>query len=152
MDLATLLAPVSTFVVGLDLASREAAEAALVRRFPPGGEELVRIEAAARAALAAGRIANRGEPHMRFSRVVKPKDDVAGCAIDCVYMDDCEGPAHTHPNGEVVLCFPDQAAATFDGVRGTWVVLPKGSRHTPTVRGGSMLILYWLPDGAVEWV
>ena len=27
-----------------------------------------------------------------------------------------------------------------------------GSEHVPAVTGGEMLILYLLPDGAIEWV
>ena len=42
-------------------------------------------------------------------------------------------------------------SATFEARSDTWIVMPSGSRHTPTVAGGSMLILYWIPDGAVEW-
>lgn len=151
MDLATLLAPISTTVPALDLADAAAAEAELERRFPPGSEALAAIERAARQAFAAGAVAHRGEPPMRFSRVIKPEADAGGSAVDCVYMEACSGPAHTHPNGEVILCFPDAPGVTFDGRASTWVVHPRGSRHVPTVAGGSMLLLYWLPGGAVVW-
>lgn len=151
MELASLLAPISTLVPTLDLADRAGSEAELERRFPPGSEAVAAIERAARAALGAGAIAHRGEAPMRFSRVLKPEADVGGSAVDCVYMEDCAGPAHTHPNGEVVLCFPDAPGVTFDERASTWVVHPRGSRHVPTVAGGSMLLLYWLPGGAVVW-
>ena len=29
--------------------------------------------------------------------------------------------------------------------------MPAGSTHTPTVTGPRMHLLYFLPDGAVEW-
>ena len=151
MELTSLLAPISTLIPTLDLSAPVAAEAALTRAFPPGSSAVAAIERAAREALAAGTVAHRGEPPMRFSRVIKPDADAGGAAVDCVHMEDCAGPAHTHPNGEVIICFPDTAGATFDGRTDTWVVLPPGSRHAPTVAGGSMLLLYWLPDGAVVW-
>lgn len=151
MELKSLLAPISTLVPTLDLSDPNSAEAALRHAFPPASDAVAAIERAARAALAAGAIAHRGEAPMRFSRVIKPEADAGGAAVDCVYMEDCAGPAHTHPNGEVVLCFPDAPGATFDGRADTWVVLPPASRHTPTVAGGSMLLLYWLPEGAVVW-
>jgi hypothetical protein len=88
---------------------------------------------------------------MRFSRVVKPKDDVAGCSIDAVHMDSSEGPGHRHPKGEVCLCIAESEEATFEGRRAKWLVLPPGSHHRPRVEHGAMLILYWLPEGAVEW-
>ena len=65
-----------------------------------------------------------------------------------------EGPAaeHVHPQGEVSLCFVRSGAPRFDGRGPGFVVLPPGSRHVPTVEGGRMLIAYFLPDGAVEWI
>jgi hypothetical protein len=32
------------------------------------------------------------------------------------------------------------------------VVFPPDSAHVPTVTGGRMLIVYFLPGGAVEWI
>jgi uncharacterized protein DUF4863 len=150
-DLNSLLAPVSRLVAALDLADAPAAEAALARQFPPGSEGIRRIEESARSALAAGSICTRGEPGMRFSRVIKPQDDIAGCSIDAVHMTNAAGPAHTHTRGEVCLCFPDSGSPTFERRCATWMVLSPGSRHVPEVKGGSMLILYWWPDGAVAW-
>ena len=33
-----------------------------------------------------------------------------------------------------------------------WVVESPGSEHVPTVEGGRMLIVYLLPEGAIEFV
>jgi hypothetical protein len=97
------------------------------------------------------KICFRGEPGMTFSRVVKPEADVGGCSIDAVHMTNSVGPVHTHLKGEVCLCFPTDKNAKFEGRSATWMVLPPGSRHCPTVTDGSMLILYWWPEGAVAW-
>jgi len=150
-DLYPLLEPVSRLVETLDLNDTEAAEAALEAAFPSTGTAVQAMESHTRAGVDAGRICHRGEDGMRFSRMVKPEADVAGCSIDAVYMRDSSGPRHTHTNGEVCLCYHDDDTAIFDGRRSTWMVLPPGSTHTPTVENGSMLIVYWLPDGAVEW-
>jgi hypothetical protein len=150
-DLKPLLGSVSQFVAGLDLTRPAEAEAALIQRFPPSGAEVTALSAAARAALAAGTICQRGEPGMKFSRVVKPEQDPGGCSIDAVHMNASKGPWHTHLKGEVCLCLPDDPAAKFEGRSATWMVLPVGSRHEPTVTDGSMLILYWWPEGAVAW-
>ena len=40
---------------------------------------------------------------------------------------------------------------TFDGHEPGWVVFPPGSHHIPTVEGGTMLFLYFMPGGAVVW-
>jgi hypothetical protein len=150
-DLLPLLAPVSRFVATLDLKDASAAEARLRSAFPPGGAEVQAIARAAREALTQGSICQRGEPGLRYSRIAKPELDPGGCSIDVVHMDRSQGPFHTHLRGEVCLCLPDDPAATFEGRRETWMVLPEGSRHQPTVDHGAMLILYWWPGGAVAW-
>ena len=150
-DLKNLLEPISAFVPELDLSDAGPAEAALNERFPPGSDEIGTIRSAAFAALAAGEIAERGEPGMKWGRLAKPEDTTGGSSIDVVYMSDSSGPAHTHTKGEVCLCFGESESATFENRGDTWIVMPAGSRHEPTVRGGSMLILYWLPEGAVKW-
>ncbi len=150
-DLKTLLAPISTFVAGLDASDPQACEAALNERFPSDDPVVTAVRDAARAAVRDGTICNRGEPGMQFSRVVKPADDPAGCSVDAVLMENAAGPAHTHTNGEFCLCLPENEGAKFEDRTDRWIVMPKGSRHVPTVRNGKMLILYWLPGGAVEW-
>lgn len=150
-DLKSLLEPISRTVPELDLSDAAAAEAALNERFPPDSAEIASIREAAFAALAAGEIAERGEPGMKWGRLSKPEETPGGCSIDVVYMSDSAGPPHTHTKGEVCLCFGESDTATFEGRGDTWIVMPAGSRHVPTVASGSMLILYWLPDGAVEW-
>lgn len=150
-ELKNLLAPISKAVAALDLADAKKAEDELRRQFPPESQGIQAIRRAAEAALAAGAICGRGEPHMRFSRVVKPQDDAGGCSIDAVYMRESSGPVHTHTLGEACLCFPQSGAPRFEGRADAWIVMPAGSRHVPAVSGGAMLILYWWPKGAVAW-
>lgn len=150
-DLKTLLSPISIFVKGLDLEDSKAAEDALHRKWPANSPEVAALRAAALAALEAGTICNRENGGIKFSRVLKPEQDAGGCSIDAVYMKECSGPVHTHTKGEVCFCIPTEGTPAFDGHTGTWVVMRKGSRHMPTVRGGTMLILYWWPEGAVAW-
>jgi hypothetical protein len=84
---------------------------------------------------------------IRFGRVAK---DLHGFSVDAVLMD-VPGPRHRHPNGEIDLCFVTKGEPQFDGNPAGWVVYGKGSVHVPTVRGGEMLILYFLPGGAIEF-
>jgi hypothetical protein len=150
-DLKDLLAPISRMVATLPLDDAAAAERALEAAFPAQGPAVAAITAAAKAALAAGTICNKGEGAMKFSRLAKPEQDPGKCSIDAVSMTSVAGPFHTHVKGEVCLCIPDSNTVTFEGRNATWMVLPVGSRHAPTVVGGHMLILYWWPDGAVAW-
>ena len=113
-ELKSLLEPVSRLVVSLDLSDSNAAEAQLDAAFPPGSEAVQEIERHARAGVADGTICHRGDDSaLRFSRIVKPEADVANCSIDAVYMRDGKGPVHTHLEGEVCLCLPDDATAAF---------------------------------------
>lgn len=150
-DLKTLLMPISRFVKTMDLSDATKAEAELNKTFPPASAEIQQIMKLAEEALASGVICNRGEPGMKFSRVVKPEDDAGGCSIDAVFMDNSSGPVHTHTKGEVCLCIPRSGDPKFEGRGKPWIVMVAGSRHIPTVTGGAMLIIYWWPEGAVAW-
>ena len=84
---------------------------------------------------------------MRFGRVSKALPETRDFAVDAVDMEG-PGPPHTHPRGELNLCFALDGSPTFDGQPPGWVVLGPGSWHVPTVAGGRMAILYFLPGGA----
>jgi hypothetical protein len=66
-------------------------------------------------------------------------------------MEDVAGPHHRHPTGEIDLVLPLSGDARFDGRGAGWVVYGPGSAHRPTVRGGKALVLYLLPQGAIEF-
>jgi hypothetical protein len=72
-------------------------------------------------------------------------------SIDVVEMDEVVGPHHSHPNGEIDLVIPLDDGAQFDGRGAGWTVYPAGSAHNPTVTGGKALVVYLLPDGAIEF-
>lgn len=136
-----------------DPARASAVLAALREAFPEDGEAVRELGAALNAGVADGTICNRGDENARFCRLAKATEASHGLSIDVVAL---RGGAleHTHPNGEVTLGFAatDQdGAARFDGHPPGWVFMPPGSRHVPTVEGGRMFLIYFLPDGAVTW-
>lgn len=90
-------------------------------------------------------------PALRYGRVARPGPDTAGFSVDVVDMDDCIGPHHVHPQGEIDLVMPLTPGARFDGTPAGWKVYPPGSAHRPTVSGGRALVLYLLPDGQIEF-
>jgi hypothetical protein len=90
----------------------------------------------------------QGGPGLTYSRVIKAAG--AELSVDAVRMAG-PGPGHTHPNGEFDLCFPVSGAPTFDDRPPGWTVYPPRSWHVPTVAGGTMNILYFLPAGAIEF-
>lgn len=135
---------------GVDLSRPDVAAAELARRFDPRGPAAAALNEALVALLDERRIADRGEPPVRWSRVSKATPESSDFSIDAVDMNG-PGPHHVHPNGEVNWCVALEGDPRFDGRPAGWVVMPPGSGHVPTVSGGRMLIVYLLPGGKIEF-
>lgn len=145
--LMTALQPILQHVATLDLSDPDAALASLEARFPLAA--LQDLKSLVREGIDAGWLAEREAGGIRFSRVHKAADDDAH-SVDVVHMDR-PGPGHEHPRGEVDLCFVVEGAPTFDGRPEGWTVYGPKSWHVPTVEGGVMDILYFLPGGAIRF-
>ena len=109
------------------------------------------IKATCEAGVSAGWLCNREGGGIRYGRIFKPAPDLHGFSVDVVDMADIAGPHHTHPNGEIDLIMPIDRDARFDGRPAGWLVCPPGSAHRPTVSQGRALVLYLLPQGAIEF-
>ncbi len=123
----------------------------LNRDLPVGGEACSALRAVAERGVEDGWLCDREAGGIRYSRPVKPGPESHGYSVDAVVMDSVVGPKHTHTNGEIDLCFAQEGDPRFDGHPAGWVVFGPGTTHRPTVSGGRMLILYFLPDGAIEF-
>ena len=88
---------------------------------------------------------------IRYGRVFKPEADLQGFSVDVVDMNDCAGPHHRHPTGEIDLVVPLEGDAKFDDNPAGWVVYAADTAHIPTVTDGRALVLYLLPDGRIEF-
>lgn len=142
--------PVLDRLAGVDSADPELADR-LNRELPLTGELVATLRAAARAGVEDGWLCPREAGGIQFGRALKPSPESHGYSVDAVVMDRVVGPKHTHTNGEIDLCFTEEGEARFDGHPEGWVVYGPGSTHKPTVKDGRMLILYFLPDGAIEF-
>jgi len=149
-QLTTTLIPILKRISELDL-SHPATEVILSQEFSTSNPQLKTVIAQAKQGIEDGWLCNRDNAGVKFSRVAKPSEVTFNLSIDAVLMSG-EGAAHTHPNGEVSLCIPMQGEPVYDDFEHTWAPYPPGSSHTPTVNGGEMLILYFLPDGMMEWL
>ena len=128
-----------------------ALEATLNRDIAAGGDAFRGIADACRAGIAAGWMCSREHAGIKYGRVVKPGPATHGYSVDVVEMDDVAGGHHRHPNGEIDLVMPVDAAAQFDGRGAGWLVYGPGTAHVPTVTGGKAWVLYLLPGGAIEF-
>jgi hypothetical protein len=98
-----------------------------------------------------GWLCNREADGIRYGRVLKATDATHGFSVDVVEMEDIAGPHHAHPNGEIDLIMPLSAGARFDGHPAGWCVYEAGTAHRPTVTEGRALVLYLLPQGAINF-
>lgn len=120
-------------------------------RFPVGGPLLAELESLCRRGCVEGWLCARQQGGIKFGRPVKPGPRTHGFSVDVVEMNDIVGPHHRHPNGEIDLVMPYDEAAAFDGVNKGWKVYGPNTAHRPTVSGGRALVLYLLPEGAIEF-
>ncbi|MDE2080713.1 MAG: DUF4863 family protein [Burkholderiales bacterium] len=117
----------------------------------PASPAYGQFKQACEAGVAAGWLCQREGGGIRYGRIFKPADDLHGFSVDVVDMADIAGPHHVHPRGEIDLVMPLSPDARFDGRPAGWVVMPPGSAHRPTVTQGRALVLYLLPQGAIEF-
>ncbi|MCA8974246.1 MAG: DUF4863 family protein [Planctomycetes bacterium] len=143
---AALLEPLAALLQDIDVDAADAA-AAVERMAPVTGDLVESIRQAAVGAIASEWLLPKENGGIRFGRAAK---DLHGFSVDAVLMSS-PGPRHRHPNGEIDLCFTTAGSPRFDGHAPGWVVYGKGSTHVPTVTDGEMLILYFLPGGAIDF-
>jgi hypothetical protein len=144
------LVPVFAALKGADPDDRTLATR-LNSELPVSGPVCAAVRRAAQQGVAEGWLCNRENGGVKFSRPVKPSPASNDLSVDAVVMDRVAGPKHTHTNGEINLCFTEEGDAKFCGHREGWVVFGKKSTHVPVVTDGRMLILYFLPGGAIEF-
>lgn len=149
IEFKALLAPVARQLAGRSLDATLQGD--LNRLFPATGTEFRAIFSGCRSAIAEGWMCSREAGGIRYGRVIKPDPDLAHCSVDVVEMTDLAGPQHRHPHGEIDLIMPLTPGATFDGHASGWLVYGPDTSHSPTVAGGSALVLYLLPRGAIEF-
>jgi hypothetical protein len=147
--LVAALAPVFAALKDAEPGDGAALADRLARELPLSGPAVKAVREAAVAGVREGWLCDRENAGVRYSRPVKPSPATNGFSVDAVVMDRGAGPRHTHPNGEINLCFTEEGAARFCGHAEGWVVFPRGSTHVPVVTDGRMLILYFLPGGAI---
>lgn len=126
-------------------------QAFLNQNFPPGGEAFDDLADLCRQGIDEGWLCDREQGGIKFGRIIKPGPDSGGFSVDVVEMDDAQGPYHGHPNGEIDMVIPVTIGAEFDGQGQGWLVYAPDSEHYPTVSAGKAIVLYLLPDGAIDF-
>lgn len=148
-DLIRLIAPVTEFCSGQKLDA--GLMAGLNRRFPGDGADFSAIAACLAEGIDVGVFCTKEAGGIRFSRPAKPGADTFGFSVDVVAYGDLAGPHHLHPEGEIDMIVPVGPDATFDGHGRGWLVYGPGTAHRPTIAGGHAIVLYLLPQGAIQF-
>jgi hypothetical protein len=123
----------------------------LDENFPPGGEAFDDLAELCRQGVDEGWLCDREQGGIKFGRIIKPGPDTSGFSVDVVEMNNIRGPYHGHPNGEIDMIIPVSTGAEFDGQGQGWLVYEPESEHHPTVSAGKAIVLYLLPDGAIDF-
>lgn len=126
-------------------------DAYLNETYPADGETVAEIETLCRQGIAEGWLCQNEHGGIKFGRPIKPSLGDHAFSVDVVEMDDCRGPHHAHPTGEIDLILPQEGPAEFDERGRGWLVYEAGTAHYPTVAGGKAIVLYLLPEGQIEF-
>ncbi|HYC76242.1 MAG TPA: DUF4863 family protein [Planctomycetota bacterium] len=148
--LVAAFAPLIDTLAATRFADVEATLAAAERAHPFRGPYVSELRRRLAAAAEAKVICDRGEPPVYWGRLAKAAPATRDFSIDAVLMTG-PGPGHVHPNGEFSVAFALEGDPRFDGRPEGYVLEKPGSYHVPTVTGGKMLIVYFLPGGAMDF-
>lgn len=148
-EFEVLIARLTEEIAGVALGS--SLEAHLNAEHGPKSDLFEAIFDACKMGVKDGWMCNREGGGIRYGRVLKPTEATLGFSVDVVEMENVAGPYHVHPNGEIDLIMPLTPGARFDANPAGWCVYEPGSGHRPTVTDGSALVLYLLPQGAIDF-
>lgn len=148
-DFAAAIATVSARIAGRKLDND--LQSFLNDNFPAGGEAFDDLATLCREGIDEGWLCDREFGGIRFGRIIQAGPESNGFSVDVVEMEDIAGPYHGHPNGEIDMIIPESTDAKFDGQGQGWIVYEADSAHYPTVTGGKAIVLYLLPEGAIDF-
>lgn len=90
-------------------------------------------------------------PDYRRGRIAPASDATHGFTVESGKLRNVLGNYHRHPRGEINMIGPVDATGQFCGHGAGWRVFEPDSRHYPTVTGGTVTLLFFLPGGQIEY-
>jgi len=119
--------------------------------FGPGTDTFSQITEACRSGVDEGWMGIEGDERRKGGRVLEPGPETRNLSVDVVEIADIVGPHHRHPGGEVCAVLPVSEGARFDGNPQGWCVYPPGSAHFPSATDGRLRVMFFLPNGEIEY-
>jgi hypothetical protein len=84
-------------------------------------------------------------------RIAEPAGETTGMSVESGLLCNVKGQYHCHTRGEIDMVIPIDSGAQFCGHGAGWVVYPPLREHFPTVTGGKALIMFFLPNGEIQY-
>ena len=147
--LVAMLSRLKSDLQSLNLSKPDVARAQLQAKYPLTGDYLVEVRRLWQRGVDEGWLRDGTMSGALGTRLSTPSKHFP-FAIDAMLLDK-PGTGHGHPKGEVSLTWGLDGTPRYCGADPGWMVCPPGSKHVPDVRGGSMFVLTFLPDGKVDW-
>ena len=131
-----------------DLAKPDLTKSSLMSKYPLSGDYLAEVRRLCERGMEDGWLCPGENGESRSSRVAGTSAWFP-FSIEASYLAG-KHEAHASPKGEVGLCFPVGGKPKYCGEDPGWVVFTPGSKHVAEATGGTMFMLSFLPDGAIE--
>lgn len=126
-------------------------ESFLNQTYPANGTEFQELKRLCKLGEQDGWLMAHEMDGVKFGRVIKAGNEAGIFSVDVVRMNNVRGPHHIHTTGEIGAIMELNGDPTFDGKSEGWYVYEAGSDHFPTVEGGDAYVLYYLPNGEIEF-
>lgn len=90
-------------------------------------------------------------PDYRRGRIAEAAEATHFFTVESGKLRNVLGNYHRHPKGEINMIGPVDATGQFCGHGAGWRVFAPDSSHYPTVSGGTVTLLFFLPRGLIEY-
>ncbi len=90
-------------------------------------------------------------PDYKRGRIAEASAQTRGFTVESGKLRNVLGNYHRHPRGEINMIGPVDPTGRFCGNGAGWKVFPPDSCHYPTVTGGTVTMLFFLPGGEIEY-
>lgn len=91
-----------------------------------------------------------GPDYLR-GRIAEASAATHGFTVESGKLKNVRGNYHRHPKGEINMIGPVDATGQFCGSGAGWRVFAPDTMHYPTVTGGLVTLLFFLPEGQIEY-
>lgn len=147
--LVAMLSRLKGDLAGLNLSRPEVARQSLLTKHPLSGDYLTEVLRLCQRGIESGWLCDLDMHGVRYGRLTPPTKYFP-YAIDAMQVVGSSA-GHAHEKGEVNLSWSLNGTARFCGLEPGWSVFPPGSRHVHDAKGGPVLVLSFIPQGAVKW-